>query len=462
MTGRHDPWSRRAAASAVAAALGLLVLVSTGTEATRAGWTTAGLAHPSTSAATGSLAVTHTYSPSTCASQAREAGTLTCPGRLSPTAAATAGGVTATHQTRNDGTLLSASVEAAVGAPSCGPVKLDNLRDATNPMLPRDTTAPLASGPFGGTNAITLDGSLDYASSVVSRIYAGSTLLSAGQRVGWGIWFASTGSGPLFEIASSATDIAGGDSRSLHLNPNGSLTFLANASGSMSTSSSAGWNDGSWHFAYVTLELALVGLATTTRIHVDGTQVGSSTGVLTSMSADSGYWHLGRAPTARTGLSTAYFSGRLSNMVVFPPGSAPAAPSSAQRASQAAFTTWAAAAADHWVLGDSGTTTYAGPYPVIGVVSPCSLVDVTWATTGPASQVGPVPLSTFADGSWRTVAFPGPGVQQSVTLTLKRGAAYSSYVTGLRLYAPLRQRFSAGGSWSTTFTWPDAAGVFLG
>jgi hypothetical protein len=208
-------------------------------------------------------------------------------------------------------------------------------------------------------------------------------------------------------------------------------------------------------------------------LYVDGTQQATTPllSTLAGYTAYAGYWHLGWAPPL-SGVSN-YFTGSVSNFVVFNTSPAPAAPTSAQRASQSAFTTWATAATERWLLNDSGTGTFGGPYPVITTTDPCTMVNVSWGFTNPTScgwspnsltaacsDPPAASLSAFSTAPAQTIASPSPGATQTSTEMLSRGSTYNTgFLPGLRLYAPLSFRASTGG-WVNTFTWTDATSAF--
>lgn len=438
---------------AVVAALLLLVWAST--TPTLSAWTTARVDNPTNGAATASLDFTHAAGP--CSASLTTTASVACAGTVAPSAAATAGGVTGTDRITNNGTAPAASLNRTVSAASCATVKLDNRTTPANVMLPRYNTRFRQTGPVPGSSAVTLDGSA-YAAAVSTHQVA----ITNGVTYGVGIWFRATAgqSGPLFSLAGSPANTPGGDDRALALNANGTLSFAFNTLGAKVTSTTS-YADGAWHFAYVTLTGTFLGLANTTTINVDGAVAATTSGLL-SYTNVTGYWHAGWANPALTG-TAAYFSGSLSNMVVFN-NAAPAAPTAAQRASQAAFTTWAATANDHWLLADTGTTTYTGSQPAIGTTAPCSMLTIAWSFTNPAATVpGPASLAAFADGTARPVsASPGPGTTQVGTVTIARAGGYNAYVSGLRLYVPFSDVVRAGpGSWTLTFQWQSADAVVI-
>jgi len=446
-----------------AGAVVLALVAWTGTTGTYAGFPDAALGNPTNTAASGALTLRADYQSTTCALVGSQATSTTCTGSIAPTTTAPAG---VTSSITNLGSAPASRLTESVTAPSCAPAQLADAASAARPMLPRYNTGFRAADPWGGTSAITLSGGGDYASTVVSQAQP-NPLISLGSTYGLGIWFktSTTVGGPLFEIATNATATSGGDDRVLYMRANGTLAFVQNTSGA-TTSSSKAYNDGAWHFAYVTMSALnlVLGVTSSTTLYVDGVSAGTGGGLLVGYGADTGYWHLGWAPTTVTGLSSAYFTGSLSEFVVFDNAGAPAAPSTAQRASQAAFDTWAASATDRWPLGDSGTTTFAGPYPVIGATSPCTMLDLTWMFANPdGTAASGIRLSAFATGAAHTVTAPAPGVTQTMTISTARDPTYDAYVSGLHLYAPLSLTVgtSPASAWMLTFSWPGAAAEFI-
>ncbi len=447
------------------------------------GSSTAHVSNGSDHTGTATLAFSHAYQATNCSLGAAASVSVSCPGSIAPTAATPpTGTVSATDAITSTGTLPASKITEQVSAPSCAPAELANQSDSANVILPRyGTTFSASSGPMTGAGYITLDGSTGYASAVVQQTQP-NPFLALGNTYGLGIWFrsSSTAGGPLFDIATSPVNTAGGDDRVLYLNANGTLTFIQNTSGASSaktttTPTTKSYADGSWHFAYVTMSAVTV-LSTTT-IYVDGASVGSGGGTLVGYVADNGYWHAGWAPTTVTGLTTAYLNGSLSNFVVFDTANAPADPSVAQRASQTAFNAWAAGGTspsptEQWELNDPGTTTFAGPYPGL-TASPCSMVNLTWGFTNPTSCAASPPsttaacttsssLTAFCTGTWQTISAPAPSATQTSTITVGRGTTYNTYISGLHLYAPLTWRAqTSGAAWSLTFTWAGATAAFV-
>jgi hypothetical protein len=440
------------------AAGALALLVWSSTTPTLSAWTAAVVGNPTGTAAAASLAFAH--SAGACSMGPRVTGSTACSGSVLPAGASTSGTVTGTDSITDNGTAIAASLSASVSAASCAPVKLDNTKAAGDVMLPRYTPTFRAADPFGGTNAITLDGS-SYAAAVTPDQQRSVN----GQTYAVGVWFkaADGQQGPLFSIDTSPVNAStsNGDDRTVYLGADGKLNFVYSATGQKLTSGSA-YDDDTWHFVYVTLADTVAG--TTVQMSADTRTPVSATNLLTSFTTVNGYWHLGWGSTALMGSGTsAFFAGSLSNLVVFNSGSAPAQPTAAQLASQSAFSTWAGSATDAWLLGDSGTTTYTGSNPVIGSTSPCTYLNVVWSFTNPAATaVTSRTLAAFATGTAFPVgAAPGPGGTQTSSVAITRASGYVGYVSGLRLLVPVTYKVQAG-AWALTFSWASSDSVVLG
>jgi len=455
-------------AGAVAA---LLVLVALSTSTTSGAFPGAVVRNLANSAGTGRLAVQHAYQATTCSLDARSGASTSCSGSVLPTSAVIGGaGVSAADSVTNTGTFASGRLTERVSAASCATVQLANIKSASRPMLPRYATTFTATGPFGGTNAVALDGTTAYAASVAQQSLT-IPLVGLGTTYGYGVWFklpAGGGGGPLLSFGSNPTASGTTVDRTLFVNASGRLGFVANTSGSTLTQSSgSSYLDGGWHFAYAVMTITnviIVGVTLGVTLYVDGTQVATSSSLLNGASSYAGYWHLGWAPTSVTGLASAYLQGSLSNAVVSDSSPAAGAPNATQRSTQADFTAWASGATEHWVLGDSGTTTFTGSQPTIGATSPCTMVTIAWATTTPSGTVtAATPLSSFATGSTYTVPAPAAGATQTSTITLARHASYNAYVSGLRLKVPITFEVltNPASSWAVSFTWSDAVAAVI-
>jgi hypothetical protein len=377
-----------------------------------------------------------------------------------PTTASTGTTVTGTDSITNNGTAVPSALTSTVSAASCAAVKLDNAKGAADVMLPRYATTFRSADPFGGTNAITFNGT-GYAAAVTTD----QMRLNAGSTYGVGVWFkAAAGQyGPLLSMDTSPVNSAttNGDDRTVFLSADGKLNVTYSTAGAKLTSGSA-YNDGAWHYVYVTFATSLG--TTTISMSADARTPTTTTALLGGLSQVTGYWHLGWGSTSLMGSgSTSFFTGSLSNLTVFNSSPAPAQPTSAQLASQSAFTTWASNATDHWLLGDSGTTTFTGTQPVIGTSSPCGFLNVVWSFTNPATTaVTSRTLAAFANGtSFPVGGEPDPATVQTSSFQVTRTASWVSYVAGLRLYVPVTYKVQSG-AWSLTFGWSSSDSVVLG
>jgi len=449
------------------AACGLVVLWS-GTTGTQSAWTSGVVANSTNSGATASLAFTHTYASTSCSVGVRVSGTVACSGGLSPTSAATAGGVSAVDSITNDGTLAAGQLTSEFRATSCAPVKLADAQTAADPILPRYATAFAQPDKWGTASAVAMSGGSAYAADV-SATNTGSLL---GSNYAAGIWFkvanGYASGGALVGLATSPVDgTSAAGSPIVWMDNAGKIRFRV--SGTLGTSSSGvsavAYNDGAWHFAVLSVAAALFSTPT---LYVDNAAGVTSAG-LAALTFGSAYWHLGWGDF--TGVPSAPAAANLT-------GSLSGAFTTSSSISSATRTSLFAAASasayrtavlglsgiDHvWMLDDTGTTTYGGSLPVIGATSPCTMVDVAWSVANPAGTVSAAgtKLSALANGTWHAVAAPGPGGTQTSTVVASRDATWNAYVAGLRLYAPVEHRASAGSVWTATFTWSDQSAVFL-
>ncbi|HTB09278.1 MAG TPA: hypothetical protein VK704_05630 [Acidimicrobiales bacterium] len=435
-------------------------------------------------AGSGVLSFTHTYTSTTCSLASTQASSINCVAAINSTAATPAtGDVSGTDVVTNEGNIPASSLVQQVEMSSCGPVQLANVADGSNPMLPRyDTSFNTSGGPMGGAGYVTFDGATAYASDVVSQSQPAPEL-NLNETYGLGIWFntTSTAGGPLFGFGSNPTDVAGTNDRILYMNKSGQLGFVLNTTPVETGLSTASFNNGQWHFAYVTLsQISALGLGveSTVTLYVDGTQEATGGGLGEGLSSYAGYWHAGWSPisaqTYGSGLSN-FFSGSLSNFVVLNNEPAPSGTTLGEPATQSAFNSAiSSSVTEHWIFNDTGTTTFAGPYPVIGATSPCSMIDMEWGFATPTSCAAAptsnsaactsfASLSSFSSDGWVTIAAPGPGQTQTSTFATTRDPTYNSYVSGLRLYAPVSERDETlpNDGWSVTFVWPSAAGSFI-
>lgn len=424
-------------------------------------------------AASGASVYTHSYNSQTCSSNTTPVSdTVSCPSSLFP---ATSAGSRSDAITAN-GTVAQNRVTEKVAVTSCGVVQLADSRLATNPQLPRSATTFGSTGPYGGAAAITLDGTSGYAAAVTSQTQPGSGL-TLGSSYGIGIWFKTntTLGGPLFSFGTSAAnDATESFDRTLFMRTDGRLQFIYRTSGTATPASSNAFNNNAWHFAYVSINVAVLSLSVTVTLYVDGTQVGVNGGLLSGLDSPTGYWHLGWSP-ATSSVPRQYWAGSLADFAVLNNGSAPTNPT--PPATQAAYDTFASAATDYWKLSDSGTTTASvTTLPVIGTASPCSFVDITWGFTSPTS-CAIAPASTTAactvtttklsavSSTPITVGTVAPSTTQTSTITLTHDASYTgtaaTFVAGLLILAPHQMSFAVGTTWTTTFYWTGTAAEFV-
>lgn len=429
-------WRSRTAVVAIGIALTASYLVGE----TEAAWA-AKVANTTNRTGTATLSYSHAYTGGPCSSSVASSPSL-CPGAITPTAATVAspGVVTATDAITNTGTTTAANQTEQVQVSSCGPVSLANRVRTTNPMISRYGTAYApTTGPLTGSGAIMLDGANPggYEASIVAQSQP-APLLAVGTTYGLGIWFktTSTAGGPLFGFGSSAINVSGSNDRILYMDKTGHLGFALNTAGAVTGLSPSAYNNGGWHFAYITLsQLTIVaGVVSTISLQVDGSQVATGGGLLVGLDSYSGYWHIGWSPISTksygTGLSN-YFTGSLSNFAVL--NTAPAPSTLAVATTQTGFnTSIAASVTEHWLLNDTGTTTFTGTLPVIGATNPCTMVNLSWGFTSPTSCGWSPPsttaactsppagsLAAFVAASWQTVASPAPAATQNATSTLR-------------------------------------------
>ncbi|MFL6160368.1 MAG: LamG-like jellyroll fold domain-containing protein [Marmoricola sp.] len=452
-----------------AALLGAGVLWA-GTGTSLSGWTTASVANQTNSAAGASLAFTHTYPAGTCTTTARGSGALACNGSPWPTATITAGGVAAADAISNDGTLTAAQLVSELRATSCAPVRLANATTASDPMLPRYAATFRQADPWGGTGAVTL-GTGGYAADV----QATSTATLLGGSYSLGVWFkvanGYAAGGPLMSLSVSPVDgTSAAGSPLLWMDTAGKIRFRV--TGTLGTSASgvsaAAYNDGSWHFAVLSISAVIVSTPT---LYVDSASGVAALG-LAALSGGNAYWHLGWGDfTGVSGAPATTLAGSLAGAYVA--GSATSSGTRTSLYGAASASAYAAAvqalsgSAQLWMLDDPGTTTYTGSLPVIGATAACTMADVAWTTTTPSGTVAGAgtKLSAFADGTWHAVTAPAPGGTQTSTVTVSRDATWNAYVAGLRLYVPTEHRVQAapaGGPWTRTFSWSGPTAAVIG
>ena len=364
--------------------------------------------------------------------------TFPCTGSQFPAVPKT-GRASATETLTQSGTASFAS--ATYTAASCAPLALTNTANGTDPMLVRGSVAfAQPGGPLSGV-ALRVDGSTALASDVTS--------MAAPVTFSMAVWFkTSAGSGGLmgFSDSPNGAAVSNGD-RFFSLDAAGHVLFSEGGNSAQSTST---YLDNAWHQAVVVSTVNGGGNRYTNTLYIDGGNPTTAKGGVTNYS---GYWQIGLAggPGAAT-----YFAGSLAHAAVFPAALTAAqvaalyAPPVSESASVAA-----AGATEYWPLSDTGSTTFAGPYPVIGATSPCSHVAVSVGTTGrcvfpaSASACATPPSSTLANlVSAGTLAL-SPGTQ-TVTTTMSEASGYVPFDVGLNLLVPVT---ITENGFSQTFTW---------
>ena len=465
-------WIVRTAVALFLATAAAIWLSSSGT---LGGFSAARTTNGTNNARLASLSISNSLGGSACTATANGATTpSTCTGSLYPStvgATATAG---ATDTITNTGSTPADATTAKYRVPGCGPVSLANTgTSASNGvLLPRvGTTFAPNDGPVSGGGSITLANApaTGYAAAVSSASEPTISGLLSTASYGLGIWFrtTSTTAAPLFGLSSTPTAAATGatSNRVLYLDAAGRVAFLPTANGTptaaVPASPAAGFNNGAWHFAYVSL--AGSGLGYSTTIFVDGTQLGTWDGAfLGSIPAATGYWTAG---WAGSGAGAGYFRGSLAGFLVDDSGAAPKTFSG-----KPTTYTFDGNATQLWTMSDSGgsydgTTVggiYTGATYPSSAANPCQSVSVTWTLANPAGSVASgatlASLSTAV-----TVAAPGPGVAQTSSILLNRTSTINSYLVGLIVYAPILSTYTVGSNWQVSFTWnAPAAGATAG
>ncbi|MEV5003805.1 hypothetical protein [Nocardioides sp. LML1-1-1.1] len=459
----------------VIALLSALMLLSLGTTRTLSVWSAAQLANSSNSARTGSLVYTHAY-PESCTAGPRAAA-VTCSGSPASTVGASDAAATVSDTITNQSDYPAGTpFHAQVRMESCAPVAFANRRAPNNPQLPRYAVGFQADDPWGGTNAVTTMGTGGLTAASAATAGVPDTLLSLGGTVGWGIWFktTTTAGGPIFSLNSTPAYGGTAPDKVLYMNKAGKVGFVYSTTPATTALSSASYNDGEWHFAYVRLQvtsLAGISVTSTAVVRVDNQQVASGNTLLGGSLA-SGYWHVGWAPinaeTYGTGLSN-HWLGSVSNLAVFY-GSVVPSSSGPNATSQTAYDTFADTATQHWQFGDSGVSTYSGNIGYISGGDACTEDTLGWTLGANTAVAATTTLRSMVGLGWTpavAVAAPTPGASQTGVTSYRRVASgYDLDVAGLHLYAPLSYRVGTARppttGWTITFRWADdPAGVFI-
>jgi hypothetical protein len=310
--------------------------------------------------------------------------TFSCNGEQLPTSLPS-NGATSTVTLTATGT---APFTGASYTPStCGPVQQANSVDSTNPMIVRGamTFNQQQITKLPGDNTMSYKGTNGYSVNTVSS--AGLQTFSAG------VWFrTSTAGGSLFSWSTAPSVVATGHyDREVYLTSTGALAFATypNNAAQVVTSPST-YTDDAWHFVAVTAQSAVTSNTSAIALYVDGQSVASKTfsGTQAAEATTTGYWHLGQGIatgtgyTGYTGTTNGYYNGYLGNFFVMKYSLTAAQIADLWNSTHiTVFRTKIANlnAADYWYLDDSGNTTFAGPYPVIGSQDPCAHFQVTVA-----------------------------------------------------------------------------------
>ncbi|MBE7162588.1 MAG: hypothetical protein INR72_15220 [Williamsia herbipolensis] len=473
---RPTRWSTRVG-TALLAATALVVWI--GARGTVSGFAAALVKNTADTAQSALLSVTNTItSPAgTCTGSSTSTAIVQCPSSTLPASVTT--GTTSVQDTiTNTGTVAAANVRSQHRIATCGAVQLANsvTGGSSGSMLVRTGTTFAPTGGPSGLGAITLNGTTGYASSVrATSEPAGAALLGA--QYGLGIYFKTsdaTGIEPILGFGTDATATIGTtNDRILYLN-GGKIGFVAKTGtggltlgpAAPSAMSAPYYGDGKWHFAYVLVQTALLTLANTVSVYVDGTLVTSQTmGLLATLNSYSGYWHLGWSPVGGTGR---FFNGSLSDFVVDDSGSAPNVPAN----NPTDYTSFDSSRTQQWPMNDSGGTfdgttatgIYTGAsFPAGG--DPCAAVDMTWTVGG--SAVGGANATLAARVGTYLPAAPGVTLSatQTATLALTRDTGnYNAYDSGLILYAPVQSTYTVysgqtATSWTVSFLWSGGVGT---
>jgi hypothetical protein len=442
-------------AGVLLAVLGLGLWVAT--DPATAGWAGAGVNNGGDNALTGGLAITHSYNSTTCSTSARDT-SVACGPTLGTAATVPA---TRGDSITNNGTI---AVTQSVTGASCAPVALANATSATDPLLPRNAVTFQQTDKWGTTSAAGFSGT-GYATDPIGT--GGSGVLGLLQSsFSVGLWFKASDAqgGGLISLSSSLSNGSGSANPVVWLDSSGNVRGAIATTLSTATVATSGTNyaDGAWHFVVVTVASSL---GATITLYVDGASK-SSSGGLTLLTSSSGIWHVGWSNfTGFTPPTSAYFHGSLSGVFVNRTAALSSTQistlnSSATAASYQSTLSGLTGIASIWMMGDSGFTTIAGTsLPSGNIFDPCSKVNVTWTFASPAATISSQSLSAFADNSARTVAAPGVGATQTLTIATSAGGSYSSDLAGLHLYVPMTFTYGASGttSWNQAFTWSGAA-----
>jgi hypothetical protein len=450
---------------ALGAVLVAMLAIWVDASGTLSSWNTATVANTTDTARTPVLALTHQYpdhasgSTTTCAAVATTTflTSQACDGTPLP-ATATPASPSQTDTIINTGTLTPAQVTATTGLSACGPRQLTNAKVATNPMLARNGTAFNAtSGPsiLTGSGSVTFSGATnDYASTVATVAPPAQTAVLGAGAIG--VWFqapTTTTAGGLFSfdtVAQVPSAPTTKNTLALYMT-GGHLGFRRGpgATDTVGTPTAATYNDGKWHFAYITFNAVLTLTSISLYIDANPAAVLQTPGLGAAIAVPaSGYWILGWSQLDN------FFSGSESDFTVFGSASSNGA-ALYNSGSQANYVTTANGLLVNaqllWPLSDDGTVPFTGPYPIFGgAANPCGAITESW--NGSTAQTLTATLTTPIN-----TTIPAAGVSAPYAVVLSVPSAYAStLVTGLQMYAPATYTVTAG-SWSIAFSWAHAS-----
>jgi hypothetical protein len=333
----------------------------------------------------------------------------------------------------------------------CAPVNQVNSIDTGDHMMAHGGITFNQNGPTNvpGVNSTT------YRSSA----YSSNVLSSTGpQTFSAGIWFrTTTAEGALFGWSTSpSANLAGHYDRSVYLTSAGKLAFATYPqSAAQIITSPNSYNDNTWHYVVATAQSGVTASSSKITLNVDGVDVATSTFNSPTAAENSvGYWHIGQSFVSTSDGYTGngrFFTGQLSNFAVF--NNVLLSGTQINNLYNAGHITtfrnrvMSYGATDYWFLGDTGLTTFAGPYPVVGNQDICSHFNVTVGTDTkclhPSLGTACPALSsdyTYATiGKAPTVALDPstPSAPQNVITRMARNDAFNpSYDTGLILLMP--------------------------
>ena len=206
------------------------------------------------------------------------------------------------------------------------PGRVDDVRTFARALSRTDVATQYNGGVGGaatlGPNALGLPGTVQGAISgqqaSTSIAYSGSSSNSFDPTPYAGpatytieCWFRAAGGGTLIDFGSAASGSSATISRRLHLSATGQLDFGTASGTSGVIRSPAGYADGRWHFAAVTVS-PTAGNA----MYVDG--VLSSSSSATSSPTSTGYWRWGGDTHDASWPSPDSYTGLLDEVAVFP------------------------------------------------------------------------------------------------------------------------------------------------